>query len=215
MEFKQILNTRKTHKDYSGKIIDQEIIEDIINDVNLSPSSFGSEPWEVLVVKNEGKGKQLIEKLAPNMWNQPCLKTASHLLFVFYRNQRNFIPNAQYLVDYRNKADNKIHTPEEATEQSARMLNHVNMNEYSTNSWARQQTYILLANILNSATDHNLGSTPIEGMDYKNVEKVFAQENLIDFELLNLSYCVALGESIEKTLPRRRFKTEDKFKFYN
>lgn len=216
MEFKEILQTRKTHKDYSGKIYDNEKIQEIINDINLTPSSFGTEPWEVVVVRNEGEGKKLIEKLSPFMWNQPCLKTASHILFVFYRNQRNFVPNADYLVDYRNKADgNNENTKESANANSLRLLNHIHENENSVNSWSRQQTYILLANILNSATDHNLGSTPIEGMDYVQIQEQMRKENLADFNLLNLSYAVALGESIEKTLPRRRFKPENKFKFYN
>lgn len=215
MKYTHLMHERKTNKSYGGTIYDDKLIDNILELAILSPSSFGSEPWEFFVIRNEGKGKELIKTLKPVMWNQKVLDNCSHLIFLLYRNQKNFVQNAQYLVDFRNKAENvTTHDKESATKDAQGFLNHIHTHEYSINAWARQQTYIALANVLNAATEFGLGSTPMEGLNFSQVKEVLKQNTNIDFELLDLSCSICIGEAIGDVLPRRRFALKDKVSYY-
>lgn len=215
MEYKEIMNKRKSNKSYSGKIYDDQTIKDILNLAYLSPSSFGSEPWELLVIRNEDKGKKLIQKLKPVMMNQPNLDTCSHLILMLYRNRKNFVYDSQYIVDFKNKADNvTTHDNESAYKTAKGFLKHIDLHENSIDAWSRQQTYILTANILNSAMEYGVSTSPMEGLDFYKVTELLKTQTNLNFELLNLSHAIGLGEGIDDVLPRRRFPYETKTHFY-
>lgn len=212
MEFKQVIAERKTNKDYTGEIVSDQTIDQIIELARFSPSSFGSEPWEVLVIKNEGKGKDLIQELKPLMWNQPNLNTASHIFFIFYKNRLNFIENSSYVNEINAKFDS---VGADGAGVTNLMLNHIHQFESDINAWSRQQTYILLANILNAATSLGLGSTPMEGLEFPKVENFFREKNIVDMDLLNLGVVASVGVANGSSFDHLRFDKQSKFKFYN
>lgn len=215
MNYEEIMNKRKSNKSYSGKIYDDKLINKILELSFLSPSSFGSEPWEILVIKNENHGKELIQKLKPAMLNQKNLDTCSHLLIILYRNRKNFVFDSQYIVDFRNKAEGvKDHDKKSAYKDAKYFLKHIDTQEYSIDEWSRRQTYILLANILNSATNFGIDSSPMEGLNFYKTKEILKEQTSIDFNLLDISCAVGLGEGVGDVLPRARFLVTEKVKFY-
>ena len=81
MNKKDILNAfrfRHACKEFnSDKKISDEDFNFILETARLSPSSFGIEPWEFLIVQNS----EIIEKLRKNTWGgQKQLPTCSHLI---------------------------------------------------------------------------------------------------------------------------------------
>lgn len=214
MEYENILNLRHANKSYSGKLYSDEKVKEILSLALKSPSSFGTEPWEILVIRNQNEGKELINNLKPLMFKQKVLDNCSHLIFVLYKTQKNFVENANYLVDLRNKEEDKEHSKEEANLQTKGFLNHIHRHEESINSWSRHQTYILLANILNSATNFGVDSTPMEGLNFYLVQEHLKKVTNIDFSLNQLSYAICLGEGVNDFYPRKRFSLNTKVKFY-
>lgn len=211
MEYKKVLEMRKSNKDYTGKVYSENIIDSIVEDVMLTPSSCGSEPWEILIIRNENKGKELIKKLYPLLKSQKNILSSSHLMFVFYRNESNFINGSEFMNKYEEKYD-KIGV--DGKHMSEMILNYLKEDVSSVNSWSRRQTNILLTNILNSAAAHGLGSNPMEGMYYDQVESLLEKQNLFNKNLFNLSYVVSLGESNGSVYDRVRLDSAYNVKKY-
>jgi len=66
-----------TKEFYETKQLSDQDIQFILKTANLSPSSFGSEPWHFVVVQD----KELRELLKPVAWGAPLkLDAASHFI---------------------------------------------------------------------------------------------------------------------------------------
>jgi nitroreductase len=75
------LNWRYATKDFDEtKKVSQNDLDEIIEAFRLSPSSFGLEPWKLVVVENQ----EIRQNLQAHSWHQSQITKASHLL-VFAR----------------------------------------------------------------------------------------------------------------------------------
>jgi len=75
------LEWRYATKDFDPtKKVSEADLEEIIEAFRLTPSSFGLEPWKLVIVENP----EIREKLQVYSWNQSQITKASHLL-VFVR----------------------------------------------------------------------------------------------------------------------------------
>ncbi len=105
--FYEWMNTRRTVRDFSDKVIPENIIENIILSASTAPSGAHKQPWTFCVVKNPEVKKQIrfaaekeekesyetrmteewLNDLLPigTDWNKPFLETAPYLIVVFKR----------------------------------------------------------------------------------------------------------------------------------
>ena len=66
-------------------------------------------------------------------------------------------------------------------------------NPRSFNDWASKQTYIALANMMTAAALVGIDSTPMEGFQKENVEKLLSEKGLINLDEYRVSVMAAFG----------------------
>lgn len=191
------------------KKISDEDFNFIMETARLSPSSFGIEPWEFLIVQNS----EIREKLKAYTWGgQKQFPTCSHLVvclvkkacFMRYDSDyvkyfmRDIQKNTDEMYDLRSKFLKKFQ------ESDFALLD----NDRALFDWSCKQTYIALGNMLTSAAMIGIDSCPIEGFQKIEVEEVLAQSCNIDIEKYGVSYMVTFGyrTNPQKTKTRQEAK---------
>lgn len=148
-----------TKKFDANKVLSEEDLEKLLDAIQLSASSYGLQPYEVLVIKDVETRK----KLHPAAFEQPQILDASYLL-VFAANTK--IDEA-YLDHY---IDNIVETRQMKREDLSGMKDMI-MNAVISQSdenkieWAKKQAYIALGNLLSAAAHYQIDVCPMEGFD--------------------------------------------------
>ncbi len=174
------------------KLSDDEI-NFILQTANLSPSSFGFEPWHFIVVQD----KELRELLKPVAWGAPLkLDTASHFILGLSMKA----PMTKWDSDYimRMMKDVK-QLPEDVIEMYSKFYREFQERDFNLDSdkklfdWASKQTYIALGNMMTAAALVGIDSCPIEGFHQEKVEQLLQDKFDVDTNKYGLSYMVAFG----------------------
>lgn len=198
MEFKEILEKRYATKLFDGKKIPEEKIEELKEYIRLAPSSFGLQPFKVMVIE----GKDTKEALLPASYNQKQITTCSHLLvFCAYTNIKERIDEVEKMMK-----DAKV--PEEKYSTYIGMMRDFEKNipEDRRVIWAQKQCYIALGNALNGAKALGFDSCPMEGFDANAYSKILGlPENLIP------TIVCPVGYGADTPHPKMRFKKEELF----
>jgi len=120
-EFYDFMNKRRTVRDFSSKLVMEEIIENIIMTASSAPSGAHKQPWTFCVVSDPEIKKQIrkaaekeeyenyhgrmpnewIEDLAylGTDWHKPFLETAPYLIIVF-KKLYDFLPEGSHRTNY-------------------------------------------------------------------------------------------------------------------
>jgi len=144
--------------DSTKKIADSDF-EQLMESVQLSASSYGLQPYHILITTN----KETREQLKQVSWGQSQITDASHL--IVFANQTNF--DSKLIEDYLTNVSITRNIPLE------------NLNEYSDfmksklldlpanikSTWAAKQTYIALGNLMQAAAELKIDTCPIEGFE--------------------------------------------------
>ena len=134
--------------------------------IRLSTSSYGLQPYKVLIIENEEIRKQL----QPVSWGQSQIVDASHL-FVF--------------ANYTDIEDTHIDNYVEDI-AATRGLNVDDLQGYSDFMkskivplpadkkaiWTSKQTYLALANLMNAAAEMKIDVTPMEGFEPEKYNEI-------------------------------------------
>ena len=164
----------------------------ILETARLSPSSFGLEPWRFLVVQNG----TLREELRDIAWGAAeKIMDCSHFVILLARTQ------TAMQTDYQEKIWGGVHgMPSETVEMMQGFFNQfaetdfaIADNPRSFNDWASKQTYIALANMMSAAALIGVDSTPMEGFQKENVEKLLSEKGLINLDEYRVSVMAAFG----------------------
>ena len=133
----------------------------------LTPSGGGLQPWKFIVVTDPS----VRAKLTPASYGQAQINAASHLVVLAAK--QNF-----------SEADVDAHLKNLATIQGAplealaplrgMLVGSVvkAMDENARNAWARNQAYIALGNLLNSAALLGIDACPMEGFDRAQYDEI-------------------------------------------
>lgn len=174
--------------DETKKINDEDLTY-ILEAGRKAPSSFGMEPWKILVITNQ----ELKEKLKPVCWNQAQITTCSHLVVVlaaieavkpeFGEVERKFkrreMPQEKldmYLGLYANHLKQTLSTDE---------------NIYA---WTAKQTVFAIENMMMAAAIKGVDSCAIEGFEKEKVEEILA----LDTKKYQLSTIIPFGYRINE-----------------
>ena len=82
-------------------------------------------------------------------------------------------------------------------------------NPRAFNDWASKQTYIALANMMTAAALVGIDSTPMEGFQKENVEKLLSEKGFINLDEYRVSIMAAFGY---RTGEPKRAKTRQAMK---
>ncbi len=191
------------------KKLSEDEINFILQTANLSPSSFGFEPWHFIVVQKQ----ELRELLKPVAWGAPLkLDTASHFILGLSMKAPMIKWDSDYIM---NMMKDVKQLPEDVVEMYSKFYREFQERDFNLDTdkklfdWASKQTYIALGNMMTAAALSGIDSCPIEGFHQEKTESLLREKFKIDTTKYGLSYMLALGfrkEEPSHQKSRRQFK---------
>lgn len=185
MSLTDALHWRYATKRMNGQKIPEQQLDRILEAVRLAPSSYGLQPYSVLVVKDQA----LRERIRSAAADQPQITECSYLL-VFAA----WSPLGEDHVDelIRLTADQRGLDPAEL-ENYRNTINGA-VRSYATSEqrfhWAAKQAYIALGTALVAAATERIDASPMEGFDAAELDALLQldQRGLRSVVLLVLGY---------------------------
>lgn len=167
MSFIDQLNWRyATKRMISDKIVPQEKIDEIVEAIRLSATSYGLQPFNLVVIQD----KALLQKIQPIAYNQPQIGEASALMvfavwdkatteridtFFHLLSTERGIP-AEALAGYKGMVSSTVNGMDEAT----------------AFGWMSKQAYIGLGTGLAAAAIAEVDSCPMEGFNNAGLDEL-------------------------------------------
>ena len=188
-----------------AKVIPSEDFETILEAARLSPTSFGFEPWKMIVL-SDAHIKQALDPLAWGARNS--LAGASHFVILLARKAPDLLSSADYISHIMR--DVQLLPPEVAEQRRAKYRNFQKSDfelldsERAMFDWASKQTYIVLANMMTAAAMLGIDSCPIEGFQRSAVDELLVKEGLFDPVQFGVPVMAGFGYRAE---PPKREKT--------
>ena len=179
------LNWRYATKQFdASKKIAAKDLETLKEAVQLSASSYGLQPYKIIVVQDDA----VKAKLKEAGYNQSQFTDASEV-FVF-AHQTDFGPE---LVDSYIKiaADAKGVKSEDMQQYADTMKNSLlNLPQEAKAGWTARQAYIALGNLLSAAAAHKIDACPMEGFNADAFDEILdlKKDNLHAVVVATLGY---------------------------
>ncbi len=153
------------------KKIPKDQLDNILEGLVLTASSYGAQPWEFVVVKNE----QLREKLVGACYNQAQVKDASDLIVMC----RPKVIDEAFLDGYiANICQVRDQQPSELAGLKGMIMHTINKTEDQKAHWAKNQIYIALGNLLTLCASMKIDSCPMEGFVPSKVDEILGLEQM-------------------------------------
>ena len=172
-----------TKKFDTTKKVSTEDLNTLKEAIKLSASSYGLQPYKVLIIENP----ELRAKLQPVAWGQSQIVEASHLLV--FANITDF-GDAQIDSHINNVAVTRGLPTDALQGYSDFMKSKIStLPVENRNVWTSKQTYIALSNLLNAAAELNIDVTPMEGFEAEKFNEILGLEELN----LNASLVATIG----------------------
>lgn len=171
-EFLEAMAFRHACKAFDAeKQISSEQFDSMLEVVQKSPSSFGMEPWRVIVVRNPN----LRKALKSACWNQNQITDCSELVIFTTDNDtvRSGTPYVRKMFERRGLPSEAVDTYMGVYKN---YLEPIEADEVLLENWTAKQCYIAMANMMTYAATLKIDSCPIEGFDKEEVEAILDLE---------------------------------------
>lgn len=172
----------------------------ILEAARLSPTSFGHEPFRILMIQSPEKRELLREFSwgANGMMNGTTgqLGTASHFGIILAHTSKTMTAGSDYLQAFYREVK---HLPEEIIEVfndaygNFQTTDHHVTTDREITDWAGKQAYIVLANMMTAGALMGIDSCPIEGFDMDRTTATLAEHFDIDPETYKPAVMFAFG----------------------
>ncbi|ANO49216.1 NAD(P)H-dependent oxidoreductase [Flavobacterium columnare] len=179
-----------TKKFDSSKKVSESDLNILKEAIRLSTSSYGLQPYKVLIVDNP----EIRERLKPASWNQSQITDASHL-FVF----ANYSHLDETVIDdFIKRVSFVREVPQEhLAGYSAFMKSKIlELSTTEQSIWTSKQTYLALGNLLNAAAELKIDVTPMEGFEAEKYNEILN----LNSQNLNASLVATIGYRHEEDL---------------
>jgi nitroreductase len=171
-EFLKAMDFRHACKAFdTEKQIPSEQFDSMLEVLRKSPSSFGMEPWRLIVVRNPN----LRKALKSACWNQNQITDCSELVIFTTDNDivRSDSPYVRTMFERRGLSAEAVDMYMGVYEN---YLKPIEEDEVLLENWTAKQCYIALANMMTYAATLEIDSCPIEGFDKEEVEAILDLE---------------------------------------
>lgn len=160
MDLIQQLNWRYAVKgfDPAAKLSDAQM-NSLKEVLQLSPSSFGLQPYKFVIVKNP----ELRAKLREVSWGQAQVTDASDLLVLCRREKIDSAYVEQFIQMNATTRGVEASTMETYKQMMLGFVNNLTPETYAV--WADKQVYLALGNLLTGAALLGIDACPMEGFD--------------------------------------------------
>jgi nitroreductase len=155
-----------TKKFDNTKKIDNKSVELLKEAVNLTATSYGLQPYKVLIIQNP----EIREKLKAAAWGQPQLTDASHL-FLFCNFTEMGPDKVDNYLELRAKINN-LNVADSADYGNMMKGHMASLNEEQVKTWTSKQTYIALGTLMAAASELGIDSGPMEGFDKESFDNI-------------------------------------------
>ncbi len=173
-----------TKKFDPSKKVDQKLVDEIIKAAWLAPTSSGLQPFKVIEITNQ----ELKDKIVPIAYNQQQVAEASHVLvFAAWDNYtENRIDTIYGKITKDRGQDENQYTPYTDRLKKA----YLNRDAQENFEHAARQAYIAFGFAMAMAAELKVDSTPMEGFDEKELDKLLNlnKEGLKSVTILPLGY---------------------------
>ncbi len=167
------LNWRYATKKYDAtKKISTADLETLKEATKLSVSSYGLQPYKVLIVDNP----ELRTKLRAAAWDQSAITDASH--FFVFAVEKNL--GTKQVQAYMENISQTRGIPVEALEGFSGMIHNAidGLDENAKQNWSKKQAYLALSTFINTAAYLKLDATPMEGFDAQKFDEILGLDAL-------------------------------------
>lgn len=194
MSFIDIAKSRYTTKKYDpSRKIEDTTIEKLKEILWLSPSSINSQPWKFTFVSDE-KVKSELAKYSYS--NVDKVNAASHVVvFSVLEDPEAFEEKRLSLLSegatsyYRNKFKGQ--------------------SESEINTWMSRQVYISLGFFLSACASMGIDSTPMEGIQNEEYDRVLGDEGFKTLFAVTIGYRDKEDTNQPQVTPKFRFATDE------
>lgn len=201
------LNWRYATKHMNGTKVPQEKLDTILEAVRLAPTSYGLQPFKVIVIENPALREQIFNESCP----QPQIKEGSHLLV--FAATKNI--DSKQVDEYLNLIASTRNMPVEGLKDFKVMLDAVVATDQEKNFiWTARQAYIAFGVGIVAAAMENVDATPIEGFNPAALDKILglSEQNLASVNILALGYRDEANDYLAKA-PKVRKSNEVLYEF--
>lgn len=160
------LNWRYAAKRMNGQQVPSDKLENILESIRLTATSNGLQPFTVLVIED----KQTRQELFKSAVKQPQVVEGSHLLvFAAWKNLRPEQIDSYFDMVYEERGLEKG-----SLDQYSNFLkdNFARQSEDEIFNWSSKQAYIALGTALVAAAEEKVDSTPMEGFNPSEVDRI-------------------------------------------
>ena len=185
------LNWRYATKRMNGTKVPQEKVDKILEAIRLTPTSFGLQPFKVIVIENEA----LREQIFNNACKQPQIKEASHVL-VFAANKK---VSQNQVDEYIANIAATRGLPVDALEGfKAMFAGVVNGDAQQNFVWTARQAYIAFGIGIVAAAAEEVDATPMEGFSAEALDTILglSEQNLSAVTVLTLGYRDVVNDNL-------------------
>lgn len=166
-DLKQALEWRRATKQFdTTKTLSQEQVQSLLETTLLAPSSFGLQPWKIVVVSDP----EVKAKLGEAGYGQSQFTTASHVVVFAVNTKVDDAYVDHYLADMAQVRGIAI----EALDGFSQTLKGTiaSRGEEGTVVWSSRQVYIALGTLIAAASLENIDASPMEGFDGDAFDKI-------------------------------------------
>lgn len=154
----------------ASKTIPAETWDALEQSLILTPSSFGLQPWKFIIVTDPAVKAQLL----PHSWNQQQVVDCSHMVVLAAQS-----PITDKELDAFIDLTHQTRGGEKESLQFYRDMMGgfvANMDDAQLLTWAKNQVYIALGQLMTSAAALDVDACPMEGINPAEYDKVLNLE---------------------------------------
>ena len=198
------LNWRYAVKAYDkSRKVSEEDLKILEDAMLLSPSSFGIQPYKVLVISDP----DIREKLSPAAYNQPAVTDASHLLVFAYKKtltDKDVDGFINRIAEVRNQTRESLSGLETAVQGAVTRA----VDSGSVGTWNSRQAYIALGFLLETAALLDIDATPMEGFDSRQFDEILGLTDYSSVAIAAIGYRDAENDWLAPLPKVRKPKSE-------
>ncbi len=199
MSLVDTLNWRYATKRMNGTKVPTEKLEYILEAIRLAPTSFGLQPFKVIVIESPELRERIFNEACP----QPQIKEASHIL-VFAANKKI---NAEQVDEYMQLIATTRGVPVDALNNFRAAFDGIVAGAAEQNFiWTARQAYIAFGVGIVTAAAEGVDATPMEGFNNEALNKILglSEQNLSSVTILTLGYRDETNDQLVKATKVRK-----------
>lgn len=201
MSLTTALHWRYATKKMNGTKIPEEKLDIILDAISLAPTSFGLQPYSVMVIEN----KEMLEKIKSIAMGQPQITEASALLVFAVWDTLTLKQIENYIALIAKERNVSVESLKPMQDIIAAQLKN---SDSDTFIWNSKQAYIALGFALVAAAVEEVDSTPMEGFDKNQLDDLLnlKEKGLRSSVIMTLGYRDADNDYLANLKKVRREK---------